>query len=595
MPDGAGQDHWFQEQLNGGQSVDMPVSLDNPTESATESATVRVMLHGKTDDYSHDPDHHTRIFLNHNEIDDQLWNGQGTFLHEVSVPQESLVDGENLITVTSAGDTGAGVDTVYVNYAEIDFTAKYIAENDRLRCTATGDGKYLMDISGFTGNDIALFDLSDPYNVVRIENLGVESDSQSGFTLHFGEQLEGQRTYLALQSGQFLQPAGIEEDEPSLLQSSCHSAEYIILSHDSFDVSGLESLVSARGLQVMSVKVSDVYDEFNYGIFDPKAIRDFLAYAYENYALRPKYVVFVGDANQDYMNRLGYGINYIPTHLFQTYTLGDTASDNWFVSVSGDDPFPDMYAGRIPVRTQAELDAVVAKLAGYERDVPTDGWEKNVLMVADDEASFEGVSDRLVAGFLEGYNAKKIYQGEYTASDDITADIISAFDSGAVLTTYVGHGNIDKWAGGMFQWSDVAALNNPDRLSFVVAFNCINGWFSFHKPRHVIAEDFLLAEKKGAVGVWASTGLGYTSEHEMLARELFGKLFQEKEVELGYLTTAAKISAVVNYGISADNLEVFTLFGEPSIRLHLSRRQDFKGLPFLLPLLLRSTRTDTMP
>ncbi|MCI5178380.1 MAG: hypothetical protein D3911_03450 [Candidatus Electrothrix sp. AW3_4] len=589
MPDGAGQDHWFQEQLNGGQSFDMSLSLDNPTESATESATVRVMLHGKTDDYSHDPDHHTRIFLNSSEIDDRVWNGQGTFLHEVSVPQESLVDGENIITVTSAGDTGAGVDTVYVNYAEIDFTAKYIAENDRLRCTATGDGKYLMDISGFTGNDIALFDLSDPYNVVRIENLGVESDSQSGFTLHFGEQLEGQRTYLALQSGQFLQPAGIEEDEPSLLQSSCHSAEYIILSHDSFDVSELESLVSARGLQVMSVKVSDVYDEFNHGIFDPKAIRDFLAYAYENYALRPKYVVFVGDANQDYMNRLGYGINYIPTHLFQTSSLGDTASDNWFVSVSGDDPFPDMYAGRIPVRTQAELDAVVAKLAGYEQDVPADGWEKNVLMVADDEANFEGVSDRLVAGFLEGYNAKKVYLSGYAAVDDATADIVGALDAGAVLTSYVGHGSLDNWAGEyLFQSSDVAALNNPDRLSFVVALNCLNGWFSYYKRERTIAEEFLLAEHKGAVGVWASTGLGYTSEHEVLARELFKKLFQEKEAELGDLTTAAKISAVVNYGISADSLEMFTLFGEPSTRLHLSRSRGFKGLPFILPLLLRS-------
>lgn len=599
MPNGAGQDHWFQKQLNGGQSLDIPVSLDNSTESATEPATVSVMLHGKTDDYASNPDHHTKIFLNHSEIDDQLWNGQGTFLHEVSVSQESLVNGENIITVSSAGDTGAGVDTLYVNYAEIEFTASYTAENDRLQFTAEGDGNCLMDVSGFTGNTIALFDITEPYNVVRIENVGVEADSNGGFTLQFGElfkeQVDGKRTYLALQTEQFLKPAGLALDEPSILKSPCHSAEYIIISHDSFDVSGLEALVSKRGLQVMSVKVSDVYDEFNHGIFNPKAIKDFLAYAYENYALRPRYVVFVGDANQDYMNRLGAGINYIPTHLFQTYTLGDTASDNWFVSVSGDDPFPDIYSGRIPIRTQAELDAVVAKIAGYEQDVPADGWDKNVLMVADDEASFEAVADRLVEDYLGGYNVKKIYRGEYAATDDITADIIGALDTGAVLTTYIGHGNIDKWAGDIFQWSDVAALNNPDRLSFVVALNCLNGWFSFYKQRHTLAEDFFLAEKKGAVGVWASTGLGYTSEHEVLAHELFGKLFQEKEVELGYLTTAAKISAVVNYGISNDNLETFTLFGEPSTRLHVSRSRGFKGLPFILPLLLRGTGTDATP
>jgi hypothetical protein len=41
-------------------------------------------------------------------------------------------------------------------------------------------------------------------------------------------------------------------------------------------------------------------------------------------------------------------------------------------------------------------------------------------------------------------------------------------------------------------------------------------------------------------------------------------LFIEKEIDLGVLTTGAKISAVVNYGISTDNLEIFTLFGEPT-------------------------------
>ncbi len=47
------------------------------------------MLHGKTDDYNHNPDHHTKIFLNGSEIDDKLWDGQGNFIHEVSVPHES--------------------------------------------------------------------------------------------------------------------------------------------------------------------------------------------------------------------------------------------------------------------------------------------------------------------------------------------------------------------------------------------------------------------------------------------------------------------------------------------------------------------------
>ncbi|MDQ7086511.1 MAG: C25 family cysteine peptidase, partial [Acidobacteriota bacterium] len=45
--------------------------------------------------------------------------------------------------------------------------------------------------------------------------------------------------------------------------------------------SRLEQLVAqrqAQGLQTAVVAIEDVYDEFSYGIADPQAIRDFLAY-----------------------------------------------------------------------------------------------------------------------------------------------------------------------------------------------------------------------------------------------------------------------------------------------------------------------------
>jgi hypothetical protein len=566
LPNGEGQDHWFWEELEGGQSLDMSVSLDNRADSS-EMAIVRVMLYGKSNDYAHNPDHHTKVFLNGNEIDDVLWDGQGNFIHEVTVPHESLLDGENIVTLSSVGDTEAVVDKLYVNYVEIDFINSYTAENGQLKFEAEGNGKYIFDVGNFTRKKVSVFDVTEPYDVVRIKKVEVDD----GFSLRFGEKLDGKRTYLAqsFPTKQFLKPSSIELDDPSILKSACHSADYIIIYHESFDVSELESIVSDRGFEVMTVKVSDIYDEFNHGIFNPKAIKDFLSYAYENYGpLRPSYVVLVGDANQDYMNRLGYGINYVPTHLFQTYLLGDTASDNWFVSVSGDDPLPDMFLGRISVRIQTELDAIVAKMVSYEENVPVDGWNQNVLLVADDEQIFEDVSDRLAQDYLGDYNANKVYLSSYPNTGAATEAVIDYFDAGAILTNYTGHGNVDKWAK-IFHSSNVASLNNPDRLSFVMALDCLNGWFSYHKDDYTLADEFLRAAQKGAIGVWAPTGLGYTSQNNILARELFNDLFIEKEIDLGVLTTGAKISAVVNYGISTDNLEIFTLFGEPTTWLQL--------------------------
>ncbi|MEN8220305.1 MAG: C25 family peptidase propeptide domain-containing protein, partial [Pseudomonadota bacterium] len=209
LPNGDGQDHWFWEQLEGGQSLDMSVPLDNRADSS-EMAIIRVMLYGKSNDYAHNPDHHTKVFLNGNEIDDELWDGQGNFVHEVTVPHDSLLDGENIVTLTSVGDTEAVVDKLYVNYVEIDFIDSYTAENGQLKFDAEGNGKYIFDVGNFTRKKVSVFDVTDPYNVVRIKKVKGKPDN-NGFSLQIGERLDGKRIYLALSlpTEQFLKPSSI--------------------------------------------------------------------------------------------------------------------------------------------------------------------------------------------------------------------------------------------------------------------------------------------------------------------------------------------------------------------------------------------------
>ena len=572
MPDGQGKDHWFWDDLYGGESLNMTFSLNNIS-SSVGTATVRVMLYGMTD-LPQDPDHRTRILLNGVQIDDAFWNGQGTFLHEIDVPHSSLLEGNNTVTVNSMNLGGVSYSIVYVNYAEIEYRDSYTAENDTLRFDGEGTGPYNMEAAGFSQSSIMLYDITDPLNAASITGADIQPDSGS-YSMRFKDILDGENRYIALTNSpsQYLTPQSMESDTPSILKDVCNRADYIIIHHDSFDVTGLISALSGRGLALMSVKVSDIYDEFNYGIFDPQAIKDFLTYAYNNYEQpRPAYVVLVGDANQDYFNRYGFGINYVPTHIIQTDSLGDTASDNWFVSVSGADAYPDMFLGRISVRTQAELDNVVSKIANYELDVPQDGWGQNVLMVADDQAVFEDINDGLIQDYLGVYNYNKVYLSQYPVESNATLDIINHIDSGSILTIYTGHGSVSTWAGEkIFEITDIPSLDNPDRLTFVVALDCLNGWFSYYDfLDYSLAEEFLLADGKGAVGMWAATGLGIPAEHEILAAELFKDLFHNKEVELGPLTTGAKISAVLNYGISPDALEIFTLFGDPSTNFHLA-------------------------
>jgi hypothetical protein len=582
MPDSTNRDHLFWEILiNARKPLKMPVTLHHLAQTEG-NATIRVMLQGKTSDSAIDPDHHTKILLNGVEIHDAQWNGQEVFLQEVTIPQANLLEGKNTVTLMSVGDTETTVDILYVNWLEVDYIARMSAIQDHLLFEATGSGQYNLTVSGFTQSDLLVLDVTEPLQIVPLLGATVSANGAGSSQIQYGDQLDGNQAFYALTLAEehLLKPTAITIDVPSMkLQSPCNQADYFIIYHDSFDINALQNLVAARGVQVMAVPVSDIYDEFNHGLPDPQAIKDFLIYAYENYtAPRPSYVLLVGDANRDTLNDLGHGINYIPTYTFHTSKMGETLTDNWFVSVSGEDSLPDMFLGRIPVKTQAELDAVMNKLIRYPQ-VPLDGWQRNVLFVTDNGRDFDEVSERLIEEHLADYIPKRVYLGQYANDkvEAVTLDIIQAIDAGAVVTNYTGHGSLNLWAEDyIFNFKDVALLNNPDKLTFVVALNCQNGFFSYSQPfrgtadtTDSLAEAFIKADGKGAIGMFASGGLGFNTEHEILANELFGRLFRDKETELGSLTTTAKIAAVINYGISTNYLEMFTLFGDPGLRLRL--------------------------
>jgi hypothetical protein len=108
-------------------------------------------------------------------------------------------------------------------------------------------------------------------------------------------------------------------------------------------------------------------------------------------------------------------------------------------------------------------------------------------------------------------------------------------------------------------------LSNVHKLPVVTMANCLNGFFT--GPEASLAETFLQIKDKGAVAVWASTGLGYPSGHRVLLNEFYQTMFQQDEHVLGAVTTAAKI-AVYSQNNSWDELvQTFVLFGDPALFL----------------------------
>src|SRR6185436_15958399 len=111
---------------------------------------------------------------------------------------------------------------------------------------------------------------------------------------------------------------------------------------------------------------------------------------------------------------------------------------------------------------------------------------------------------------------------------------------GQLLVDYVGHGTVDLWGiDSVFRSGDAAALVNGNRLPFVVAMNCLNGYFADVWSTSM-AESLLEAPNGGAVAVWASSTLTEPDGQQTMNTELFRQLFGGGNPTIGEAINKAK-------------------------------------------------------
>ena len=344
----------------------------------------------------------------------------------------------------------------------------------------------------------------------------------------------------------------IEADTPSSLSATANGADQIIITHRDFvtDALRLRDFRASQGLRSVVVDVQDVYDEFGYGLTGVAPIHDFLAYAYAHWqAPAPSYVVLVGDGHYDPKGYLATGRgNFIPAFLAMVDPwIGETAADNRYVTLVGDDTLPDMMLGRLAVNTPAEAAAFVDKIIAYEQSPVPGDWRTQVLAVADNEDSggpFHLFSDALLQDLLpSAYTPDRVYLGvTHATTTEARTAILAAINSGRLLVNYIGHGASTQWAGeGLFKATDVAGLTNAGRLPVILAMTCYDGYF--HYPTAAsqsTAETVTRAANKGAIASWSPTGLGVSTGHDYLNRGFFQAVFYDSDgsVTLGQATTA---------------------------------------------------------
>ncbi|MCD6326462.1 hypothetical protein J7M28_02760 [bacterium] len=571
-PECVGVDHWFWTKTTAPDISSFPFNIQNVA-AGDYVAEIQIAMWGFTDT-SDDPDHHTRIYLNDVLIDDQTWNGRIEFEHNVTGPQSLLINGDNVLKVEYVGDLSL-VDTVFLNYISIRYQAAFVAQQDSIVFEAGLDGRYEFHISGFSSDDLLVLDITDPLAVKSLGDFAVQADGGT-FTVIFEDDVSLESEYMVVTSSQLMTEPPIALDRPSSLKSSANHADLIIIAHENY-IEASEEIAQhhiAKAEPTMLVDVQDIYDEFNFGVKDPAAIRDFLSYAYFNFeAPAPCDVLLVGDANIDYKNNVSTGTDFIPTHLFESAHskhIGQTPSDNWFVCIDGSDILPDMNIGRICAGSSRDVETAMAKMLAYDNGEASGDWLYDVLFVADSTPEATTLSYRLAGYLPTEYNDLHINSGDYSSGADAKPDIISAVSDGCLILCYAGHGMINKWAENMLKTRDIASMSNGDKLPFAMMLNCLNGYFPDWTYTSCMGEVLVNSASKGALACWAPTSVDAPSNHRILAEEFFESVFYDHNCYLGAATTVAKVRAYARAGYSSsfyDIVETFELFGNPAISL----------------------------
>ena len=139
--------------------------------------------------------------------------------------------------------------------------------------------------------------------------------------------------------------------------------------------------------------------------------------------------------------------------------------------------------------------------------------------------------------------------------------LLSGINAGAWLVSYLGHGSVDSWRGGLLGCADAAALSNAGALSLFTVETCLTGYF-FDFTLQTLGEALLRAPTGGAAAVWASTGITRPGDQDVLMAEFYRQLFETTPAStLGDAARAAKRAVVGD-----DVRRTWVLLGDPATK-----------------------------
>jgi len=444
-----------------------------------------------------------------------------------------------------------------------------------------------------------IWDITDLYNVSKIENNNLDN-------LSFKASLGEIRKYIAIDPSDYYTPS--KENQSKIVnqnlkgtlfkntQNNFQDIDYLIITPKVL-FSQAEKLANFHrtysNLNVKVVTLENIYQEFSSGKQDIAAIRNCVRYVYKNASSsdkRIKYLNLFGDASFDYKNRISNNTNIVPIyHSLNSNTTGESsfASDDFYGLMDDNEGNVisffggiDIATGRMLVSDNTQAEEMVNKVLEYHNTKSYGNWRNNFVLISDDSDKASDATLQLrqntladkIAAEKPFLNIDKIFLDSYTQEASAggsrypkaRSDFFDAFEKGALVFNYLGHGGEDGLSGErIWEKSDGQNLSNQYKYPLFITITC--DFSRFDDPTHPTAGEYTFWNPKGGAIAMLTTirSIGqYNAENfnDNLTKNLLS--FGSNQ----YKTIAEALRISKNENPSSSSNVVFYL-GDPAIML----------------------------
>lgn len=531
-----------------------------------------------------------------------LTSNSGTLFNTASLPNNTtFIGAENIKLKLTYNNNGVAGSKSYLDKIQIYAKRKLQGYGKQFQfkydLSPSSSGIVNYNISNASGIS-QVWDITDIYNVTKVENPNQNSFS---FKANLGEF----RKYIAIDNKDYFTP--LKGNNTKIINQNLkgdlynNTIDYVIITPRFLKTQAQKLADFHHSYSNLNVKVIDlesIYQEFSSGKQDIAAIRNCIKYIYDN-PLNPakkiKYVNLFGDASFDYKNRIANNSNIVPIyHALTSNSLGESsyASDDFYgLMDSGEGTNGSFYGGidiavgRMLVNDIIQANEMVNKVIEYHDIKSYGSWRNNFVAIADDadqssDSSLQQKQNDLADKVKEEkpfINVNKIlldsYMQEASAGGSrypiARADLFSAFEKGALVVNYLGHGGEDGLsAERIWEKSDGQNLSNQFKYPLFITITC--DFSRFDNPLRPTAGEYTYWNPKGGAIAMITTirEIGQTGAenfNDLLAKNIFSYGSNQ------YYSIAETLRISKNNNPNSSTNNVIFYIGDPAIMLAIPK------------------------